>query len=134
MRLPPLVMARLEGGSMALAASAGKPVVLNLWASWCGPCRREMPVLRQAQLDHPHITFIYVNQGESAPTIRAYLARANVRLDNVVLDNDMLAARALGSRALPSTYFFDRKGVLVAQRIGELSAATLAERLALAAR
>lgn len=128
--LPQVAMTRLEGGSLAFSALAGRPVVVNLWASWCGPCRREMPVLRQAQLDHPDVTFIFVNQGEPAETIRAYLASQNIKLDNVVLDAKSQMGAALGSRALPTTFFFDARGAMRGRRTGELSAATLSEQLA----
>jgi thiol-disulfide isomerase/thioredoxin len=42
--------------------------VINIWATWCPPCRREMPVLQQAQHDYPHVTFLFVNQGETRKT------------------------------------------------------------------
>lgn len=128
-RLPQMTLARLEGGTLPLASLAGKPVVINLWASWCGPCRREMPVMRQAQLDNPNVTFIFVNQGETPAQIGAYLSEQRIALDNIVLDARPGLARVLGSKALPATFFFDSKGVLTDRRVGELSAATLAERL-----
>ncbi|MEJ7806221.1 MAG: TlpA disulfide reductase family protein, partial [Telluria sp.] len=128
-QLPPMTLARLEGGSLSLPALAGKPVVLNLWASWCGPCRREMPVLRQAQLAHPGTTFIFVNQGESPAQIAAYLSKQGIVLDNIVLDARPGLAQVLNSRALPTTFFFDSKGVLIERRVGEVSAATLSELL-----
>lgn len=128
-QLPHVVLTRLDGGALALAGLAGKPVVINLWASWCGPCRREMPVLLQAQRKHPGITFVFVNQGESAATIRGYLAGQNITLDNVVLDTGSMMAATLGSKALPTTFFFDGRGVLRGRRMGEVSAATIAEQL-----
>ena len=128
-RLPQMTLARLEGGTLAFSSLAGKPVVINLWASWCGPCRREMPVMRQAQLDNPHVTFIFVNQGETPEQIGAYLLQQRIALDNIVLDARPGLAHALGSKALPATFFFDSKGMLTSRRVGELSAATLAERL-----
>ena len=129
-RLPEMTLQRLDGGAMALSQLAGKPVVVNLWASWCGPCRREMPALRAAQLAHPEMTFVFVNQGEAPAVIREYLRRQALVLDNVVLDNQPGMASHLGSRALPSTFFFDQDGKLVGRRVGELSAATLSERMA----
>lgn len=127
--LPAMTLARLDGGTLSLPALAGKPVVLNLWASWCGPCRREMPVLREAQRAHPGTTFVFVNQGETPATIKAYLSKQGIALDNVVLDARPGLARVLDSRALPTTFFFDRQGLLIERRVGELSAATLGERL-----
>lgn len=128
-RLPQMNLARLDGGTLDLPRLAGKRVVVNLWASWCGPCRREMPVLRQAQLAHPDITFLFVNQGESPAAIRHYLGANGIALDNILLDPQSAMGRALGSRALPTTFFFDSKGVLTERRLGELSAATLSQRL-----
>ena len=128
-RLPQVALLRIEGGVLQLVETAGKPVVLNLWASWCGPCRREMPVMRQAQLDHPDVVFVFANQGESAAEIRNYLDQHKLMLANVVLDERNSIGAALKSKVLPTTFFFDRSGKLVGRRTGELSAATLSEQL-----
>lgn len=128
-QVPQVVLQRVEGGTLALSSLAGKPVVVNLWASWCGPCRREMPVLLQAQREHPEVTFVFVNQGESAQAVRDYLAANKLALANVVLDERSDVGRALKSRALPTTFFFDRSGKLQKRRAGEVSAATLVEQL-----
>ncbi|HEX2531188.1 MAG TPA: TlpA disulfide reductase family protein [Burkholderiaceae bacterium] len=128
--LPRMVLTRLDGGSAPLEATAGKPMVINLWASWCPPCRHEMPVLRDAQISYPDITFVFVNQGEPAETVRTYLDSAHLLLDNVLLDPDRLFGERVGSRALPTTLFVDHRGMLVGRRVGELSAATLAQRVA----
>lgn len=129
-QLPQLTLTRLEGGALAIGALAGTPVVVNLWASWCGPCRREMPVLRQAQIEHPEITFIFVNQAETSSAIRDYLGRERMVLNNIVLDTGSVMARTLGSKGLPTTFFFDSSGKLAGRRVGEVSAATLTEQLA----
>src|SRR3546814_14561413 len=63
-----------------------RPMVLNLWATWCPPCRREMPVLEQAQGRYPGVVFVLVNQGEDRGTIHRYLDRAGLDLDHVLLD------------------------------------------------
>lgn len=128
--LPPLALATPDGSPVALDAFAGKPLVLNLWASWCGPCQREMPLLADAQAGRPGTNFVFVNQGESAATIRDFLARNRLRLGNVLVDDRLQAGSAFGQRALPTTLFFDGRGRLVSTRIGELSAGVLAQRLA----
>ena len=127
--LPDVTLAGFDGGEAVDLGTLRGPVLVNLWASWCGPCRREMPVLRQAQLDHPGTTFIFVNQGETPAQIAAYLSSQGIALDNIVLDARPGLARVLDSRALPATFFFDSSGLLVERRVGELSAATLTERL-----
>jgi hypothetical protein len=89
-----------------------------------------MPVLRQAQRDHPEIIFVFVNQGEEAATVRNYLATQRMTLDNVALDAGSDMGNTLKSKALPTTFFFDRSGAMLARRMGEVSSATLAEQLA----
>lgn len=127
--LPAVSLAALDGTSVDLAGLQGRPVVLNLWASWCPPCRREMPVLQQAQQYRADVQFVFVDQGESAGKVQAFLAANRLQLRNVLLDPDGTVALQLHQRAFPATLFFDARGHLVATRVGELSSATLAERL-----
>lgn len=127
--LPQIALHDLAGREVSLASLAGRPMVVNLWATWCPPCRREMPVLRDAQQANPDIVFVFANQGESPETIGRYLDAEKLSLQNVLIDTGGVAARALGSIALPSTFFYDRNGKHVDTRIGELSPATLAQRV-----
>lgn len=128
--LPSVALQSPEGKPVALQAFAGKPTVVNLWASWCPPCRREMPVLQQAQAAHPDVNFVFVNQGESAGKVVAFLGDQQLELQNVLLDLQLQAGSRLGRVALPTTLFFDSGGRLVSSRVGELSYATLLHRLA----
>ncbi|QIB64100.1 TlpA disulfide reductase family protein [Kineobactrum salinum] len=107
----------------------GQPMVVNLWASWCPPCVREMPVLEKAQHDYPDITFVFVNQGEQPETIQNFLTRLGLSLDNVVTDTGASIGRSTGNRALPTTLFYDRQGRQVNAHLGELSAASLTHNL-----
>jgi len=127
--LPDIALARLEGGTTSLQAFGGKPTVVNLWATWCPPCQREMPVMQQAQAAHPDVHFVFLNQGESAEVVQRFLAGHRFDLRNVLLDAKGQAGMHFGQRALPTTLFFDATGRLVDQRIGELSQAALAQRL-----
>lgn len=129
-RMPALQLSTLDGAPARLLEYEGKPLVLNLWATWCGPCRREMPVLQRAQQQRPDVRIVMVNQGEPADRVRAFLAREGLQFGDMLLDPTMETGRAFGSRALPVTLFFDASGTLRASRIGELSEATLAQRLA----
>lgn len=128
-KLPATELATLEGGSTSLAAMSGKPMVVNLWATWCPPCRREMPVLAKAQAGRNDVTFAFVNQGEPEPVIRDYLRGGDLRLRNVLLDLFSSVSRDAGSRGLPTTLFFDADGRLVDTHMGELSEASLAQKL-----
>ena len=127
--LPALEVTSLEGRPMNLVEFKGKPTVVNLWATWCPPCVREMPVLHQAQVERPGVNFVFLNQGESAERVRTWLQARNLPMRNVLLDANRQAGAAFKQRALPTTLFFDAKGRLVSTRVGELSAATLSERL-----
>jgi len=124
-----VVLADVHGKAVPLSAHAGKPLVLNLWASWCGPCRREMPALMQAQRAHPQIGFVFANQGEEAADVAAYLAQTRLEADNVLLDADSLLMQRTGARALPTTLFFGGDGRLRGVHMGELSRAGLQARL-----
>ena len=120
----------MGGGELDLRQAPGVPTVVNLWATWCPPCRREMPVLGAAQQARPDVHFVFLNQGESAQQVATYLARSGLALRNVLLDGRGEAGATLGHRSLPTTLFFDASGRLVDTRVGELSEASLAERLA----
>lgn len=128
-RLPGLALQTLDGTPTSLASLEGRPVVVNLWATWCPPCVREMPVLQRAQVEHPEIHFVFLNQGESPEKVQRFLARHALSLRNVLLDAKGLGGAHFNQAALPTTLFFDASGRLVDQRVGELSHATLAQRL-----
>lgn len=123
--LQALTLATLDEKPVVLNSYTGRPVVLNLWASWCPPCRREMPVFEQAQAQYPDIAFVMVNQGESAPQARAFLEAHGLQLKDVLLDQASQTMQAVASRGLPTTLFFDEHGRLVDVHLGELSIASL---------
>ncbi len=127
--MPTVALTTLTGAPTTLAAMKGKPVVVNLWASWCPPCLREMPVLAAAQQQETGINFVFVNQGEDAATAARYLDAIPFTLANVWLDPGTALGRAIGSSALPTTLFYDQSGRLVDTHLGALSTASLASKL-----
>ncbi len=134
--LPPVMLRALptEAGAPApqpLAALLdGRPMVVNLWATWCGPCRAEMPVLVAAQQSRPDVRFVFANQGERPEDVQRYLAAERLQLRDVWLDVGSALGPALGSRGLPTTVFFDADGRRVDAHLGVLNAAALQARLA----
>lgn len=123
--LSALQLEGMDGAAVSFEHPFGKPVVLNLWASWCPPCRREMPMLAQAQSDYRGVVFLMVNQGEQASTVQRFLAQEGLSFNHVLLDPLSEAMQTFGSRGLPTTLFFDAQGKLVESHMGELTAARL---------
>ena len=111
------------------ALAGGKPMVVNLWASWCPPCRREMQVLAAAQRQRADVSFVFANQGEDVYTLQHYLDEGKLEIANVVLDPRKGLGQKYGSMALPTTLFYDADGRLVDTHLGALSAASLASKL-----
>lgn len=128
-KLPELAFTSLDGQMVQLKAFEGKPTVVNLWATWCPPCVREMPVLHAAQDGHRDINFVFLNQGEEAGHVSRWLGGRQLSLRNVLLDPKRQASAAFRQQGYPTTLFFDAKGELVSVRVGELSTATLDARL-----
>ncbi|MGF2736869.1 prolipoprotein diacylglyceryl transferase family protein [Marinobacter sp. DUT-1] len=128
--LPDVALTDLNEQPVSLAdISGGQPVVVNLWATWCPPCIREMPVLEEAQQRYPDINFVFANQGEHPETIRRFLDEQNLHLDHVLSDRPGGFGRVVGSQGMPTTLFYNAEGNLVDTHMGELSHASLARSL-----
>jgi thiol-disulfide isomerase/thioredoxin len=130
-QIPAVSLARIGGASDPLQSLGGKLMVVNLWATWCPPCRREMPVSQDAQARHPEIVFVFANQGESEDAVQQYLAAEHFDLTNVLLDPRMQTGQAMNAIALPTTLIFDAQGKLVWRHLGEFSESMLARQIAL---
>lgn len=129
---PPLSTATLhqmDGSPTTLAALAGQPMVINLWATWCGPCRREMPMLLKASHTTPGVRFVFVDQGEAAATVRQFLATQSSAPEHILLDAGRLLARDYHAPGYPTTLFVRADGHLRDMQVGALSRAALAEHL-----
>lgn len=127
--LPDLQLTTLEEHPVSLNDYAGRPIVLNLWASWCPPCRREMPVFEQAQTEFPDAAFVFINQGESAQQAKAFLESEGLSLTDVLLDPASEAMRTMRSRGLPTTLFFDAQGRMVDSHLGEITIPSLRDKM-----
>lgn len=121
--------AALEQGlnEQQLIQHQGQITVVNLWATWCPPCRREMPQFQLAEQQLPQVNFIMLNQGESADTVEAFLLKQNLSFEQVWLDTHSYAMDAMQAKALPTTLFINAQGKLAYQHLGELSMARIKE-------
>lgn len=117
-------VARANGEAISLAGLRGKPFVLNLWATWCPPCRREMPMVIDVARGST-VAVLLVNQGEDVEKVRRFLASQNLPADDVFLDARSTIGAALGSRVFPTTLFVDAKGRIRSSHAGEISRAAL---------
>jgi thiol-disulfide isomerase/thioredoxin len=131
-QLPDLVLTDLASGQPVRLRELARdrPVLLNLWATWCAPCRKEMPVLAAAQDQHPELLFVFANQGEGAAIVNRYLQAERLALGTVLLDSASQLGPALGSRGLPTTVVYDRQGRRVDLHMGALNAPALATMIA----
>lgn len=127
--LPQVRLATLNAAPTTLDQYRGKPLVVNLWATWCPPCQREMPALERAERDYPGVTFLMVNQGENAPLVESFLRHKNLQFRHVLLDHQSAVLDAVRSRGLPTTLFFDSDGRLLEAHMGEISSARLRDEL-----
>ncbi len=122
--LPTGTFEALRGNDVTLQNIEG-PVVLNLWATWCPPCRREMPMMLELATQSDGATFVFANQGEGVAQIGRFLAAEGLGAEHIVLDRQMDLMTALGAKGLPATLIFDRTGALVQSHTGEISRAVL---------
>jgi len=127
--LPATSLAGLNAGQHNLQDLKDQKVVINLWATWCGPCRREMPMLAQAAKNNPDVRFVFVNQGESAETIRRYLQQEGLQMaDWIQLDPQSTLSAQFKTRGLPTTLFFNDNALRDTQ-VGEISREVLGDKL-----
>jgi thiol-disulfide isomerase/thioredoxin len=111
--VPDLRFSDLQGNETDLAAFAGKPVVLNLWATWCAPCREEMPSLDRLQAMFPkdQLVVLALSVDRAGPErVQQFLDEIGVENVSVYRDPKAAAARELKVPGLPSTILIDKAG------------------------
>ncbi|MET8907769.1 redoxin domain-containing protein [Micromonospora sp. NPDC004551] len=129
---PALAGATLDGGRFALSDARGQVVLVNVFASWCGPCRDELPVLVDAERSwSPRgVRLVGLNIRDGADAVRALLDETGATGLTVVPDPDGTRAVEWGVRGVPETFVVDRDGRLVDRRQGVVTRQWLEQRIA----
>jgi cytochrome c biogenesis protein CcmG, thiol:disulfide interchange protein DsbE len=104
--------------SIQLADYRGKVVLLNFWASWCGPCIQETPALVELHHEHPELAILAVSIDEDPAAYQRFLNRFHVDL-KTVRDPDQKVAKLYGTDGWPETYIIDRKGIIRRKVVGD---------------
>jgi thiol-disulfide isomerase/thioredoxin len=124
---PDFTLQTPDGETVHLAQLRGKPVVINFWATWCGPCQREMPALQTASQHYAgQVAFVGVDQGETAKEVTDFLKPLGVNF-TISLDSDVKVGDAYQIQGMPTTFFIDANGVIRELWVGEMNAVILAE-------
>ena len=109
----------LDGNTYTLSDFVGKPVLLNFWATWCPPCKGEMPLLEQTynEWKDKGVVILAVDIGESASTVQKFIDQ-NGYTFNILLDQQQKVANTYLVQAIPTTYFIDKNGIIQGKQVG----------------
>jgi len=122
----------VDGRPVSLSDFRGQPTIVNFWATWCAPCRIEMPAFQEAYEQHQEdgLVILALNQGEQAAVARDYFYDEMGLTFTPLLDERSKVAATYGSYSvLPSTFFIDRSGTVVAIHRGPLTQGQLSDYL-----
>jgi len=116
---PNFTLKDIDGETIELDTTRGKWVFLHFWASWCGPCRKEMPAIQRMSelIQDQKLAIVLVNTAENEDTIFSFLGETGTEL-NSLMDRDGLVTEAWQPRGLPTTFIIDPNGLVRFQAIG----------------
>ena len=121
----------VDGQAVRLSDFRGRPVIVNFWATWCGPCQVEMPLLAKAveQNKDKNLVVLAVDQGEPVSVVKPWIEKKNFPF-TIVLDEMGQVGQSYRVRAYPTTYVVDANGVVKSWQVGSLTQMTLDRHLA----
>jgi cytochrome oxidase Cu insertion factor (SCO1/SenC/PrrC family) len=128
-KAPAFMLTGTDGRQVSLASLGGRPAVINFWATYCPPCRAEMPLLQRHLGSQPGVQLVLVNEGDGGRAARDFLDSLGVHLP-ALLDSDLSVGHAYGAVALPMTVFIRADGTIAARHLGQLDDIVLAAQLA----
>ncbi|MFC2066912.1 peroxiredoxin family protein [Chloroflexota bacterium] len=121
---PDFQLPDLDGQAVSLSDFRGKRVLLNFWASWCGPCREEMPFIQEVyenkKWSDKGLVILAVNLGEDLPSVMSFLEAYGLSFP-VLLDVKQVVAKEYNIRGIPATFFISEDGVIQDIKIGAFS-------------
>lgn len=126
-KAPDFTLTATDGKRVSLGDFAGTPVVINFWATYCPPCKAELPLL-QKQVPASRARLVLIDEGDGADAVQGFLAGLGVRQASL-LDPDLRIGRAYGMSALPMTVFVRADGTVERRQVGELDEGVLASEL-----
>ena len=122
---PDFTMLDMEGNEVTLASFFGKPIVLNFWASWCGPCKMEMPEIQKFYDKYgQEIHFLLVSVDDSLDAAKSFISDSGYTFP-VYFDTTSVGAYTYGASSIPLTFFIDAEGNLAAYYMGAMSESIL---------
>jgi cytochrome oxidase Cu insertion factor (SCO1/SenC/PrrC family) len=127
-RAPGFTLTATDGRKVSLADYAGTAVVVNFWATYCPPCRAEMPLLERRAGPASGVQLLLVDEGDGAAAARAFLDSIGVH-QAALLDSNLGVGRAYGAPALPVTVFIRADGTIAGRQIGQLNDSVLAAQM-----
>ncbi|HLZ94044.1 MAG TPA: redoxin family protein [Candidatus Dormibacteraeota bacterium] len=128
-RAPAFSLATTAGGTVSLGQLAGHPLVINFWASYCPPCRAEMPMLQRVVGARSSVQLVLVDEADSREVAAGFLRSVGVT-QPALLDSDLSVGHQYGAIALPTTVFVRADGTVAGRQVGQLDETVLAAELA----
>lgn len=112
----------LSGKEISLSDLKGKRVFLNFWASWCPPCKAEMPNIEKLyeETKNSDLVIIAVNLGEDKDTVKSFIDKNNYNF-TVLLDSNQSVAEKYNISSIPTSFFIDKNGKIVSKKIGAMT-------------
>lgn len=127
-RAPEFALQSLDGRTVNLRDYLGRPVVINFWATYCAPCRRELPLIEKVAAQYPRLAVVLIDERDSSRAASNLVAQLGLR-SPVLVDAEGSAGDAFGITGLPTTYFVRADGTIEGRYIGETDAGILARHL-----